>query len=52
MSKTTGSRSQTNPYQLEELFVTFHRTPAGIAWRCRAMAANTGSSVVAFSCRF
>ena len=26
----------TNPYQLEELFVKFHRTPAGIAWRWRA----------------
>ena len=36
MSKTTGSRSQTSPYQLEELFVKFHRTPAGIAWRWRA----------------
>jgi hypothetical protein len=35
MSKTS-SRSQTNPYQLEELFVKFHRTPAGIAWRWRA----------------
>jgi hypothetical protein len=36
MPKNTGSRSQTNPYQLEELFVKFHRTPAGIAWRWRA----------------
>ena len=37
MSKTTGSRNQrNNPYQLEELFVQFHRTPAGIAWRWRA----------------
>ena len=36
MPKTTGSRSQANPYQLEELFVKFHRTPAGIAWRWRA----------------
>src|SRR5579864_6872540 len=25
-----------NPYQLEELLVKFHRTPAGIAWRWRA----------------
>ena len=32
----TSSRSQrNNPYQLEELFVKFHRTPAGIAWRWR-----------------
>ena len=36
MPKNTGSRSQANPYQLEELFVKFHRTPAGIAWRWRA----------------
>ena len=38
MSKNTsgGSRNQrNNPYQLEELFVKFHRTPAGIAWRWR-----------------
>ena len=41
MSKTTGSRSQTNPYQLEELFVKFHRTPAGIAWRWRTELAIT-----------
>jgi hypothetical protein len=33
----TSSRSQRNtPYQLEELLVKFHRTPAGIAWRWRA----------------
>jgi hypothetical protein len=32
----TSSRTQrNNPYQLEELFVKFHRTPAGIAWRWR-----------------
>ena len=36
MSKTSASRSQTNPYQLDDLFVKFHRTPAGIAWRWRA----------------
>jgi hypothetical protein len=34
---TTSSRTlRNNPYQLEELFVKFHRTPAGIAWRWRA----------------
>ena len=43
MSKTTGSRSQTNPYQLEELFAKFHRTPAGIAWRWRAELAITAT---------
>ena len=38
MPKTTGSgrNQRNNPYQLEELFVKFHRTPAGIAWRWRA----------------
>ena len=41
MPKTTGSRSQANPYQLEELFVKFHRTPAGIAWRFRTELAIT-----------
>jgi hypothetical protein len=37
MSKTAsaGHGQRTNPYQLEELFVRFHRTPAGIAWRWR-----------------
>ena len=36
MPANTSSRSQrNNPYQLEELFVKFHRTPAGIAWRWR-----------------
>ena len=34
---TTSSRNlRNNPYQLEELFVKFHRTPAGVAWRWRA----------------
>jgi len=37
MSKTSGSgrSKQGSPYQLEELFVKFHRTPAGVAWRWR-----------------
>ena len=37
MPKSNGnSRNQrNNPYQLEELFVTFHHSPAGIAWRWR-----------------
>ena len=38
MSKNTGGsgrNQRNNPYQLEELFVKFHRTPAGIAWRWR-----------------
>jgi hypothetical protein len=37
MPKNTGSgRSQRhNPYQFEEAFARFHRTPAGAAWRWR-----------------
>ena len=38
MSKNTsgsGRNQRNNPYQLEELFIKFHRTPAGIAWRWR-----------------
>src|ERR1700722_14104713 len=42
MSKTgsAGHGQRTNPYQLEELFVRFHRTPAGIAWRWRTELAT------------
>jgi hypothetical protein len=36
MSATSSRTQRNNPYQLEELFVKFHRTPAGIAWRWRA----------------
>ena len=43
MPKTTGSRRQNTPYQLEELLVRFHRTPAGIAWRCRTELAITAA---------
>jgi hypothetical protein len=44
MPKTTSSRTQRgNPYQLEELFVKFHRTPAGIAWRFRTELALTAT---------
>src|SRR5947199_436656 len=31
----SGRNQRNNPYQLEELFVKFHRSPAGIAWRWR-----------------
>jgi hypothetical protein len=31
----SGRNQRNNPYQLEGLFVKFHRTPAGIAWRWR-----------------
>ena len=31
----SGRNQRNNPYQLDELFLKFHRTPAGIAWRWR-----------------
>ena len=34
-NRSSGRNQRNNPYQLEELFVKFHRTPAGIAWRWR-----------------
>src|SRR5262245_9915070 len=35
MPNTAGRNHRNNPYQLEELFIKFNRTPAGIAWRWR-----------------
>ena len=35
MPNTASRNHRNNPYQLEELFVKFNRTPAGIAWRWR-----------------
>ena len=34
-NRGSGRNQRNNPYQLDELFVKFHRTPAGIAWRWR-----------------
>ncbi len=49
MSKTSGSRrNQASPYQLEELFVKFNRTPAGLAWRWRAELALLSVLAAAF----
>ena len=50
MPKTGGnSRNQrNNPYQLEELFVKFHRTPAGIAWRWRTELLTLAALAVVF----
>jgi hypothetical protein len=38
MPKTTGfgRNHRTDPYQLDDLFVSFRRTPAGTIWRWRA----------------
>jgi hypothetical protein len=35
-TRSAGRTQRTNPYQLDDLFVSFHRTPAGVAWRWRA----------------
>src|SRR3984957_20386010 len=39
-TRAAGHGQRANPYQLEELFVRFHRTPAGIAWRWRTELAT------------
>jgi hypothetical protein len=47
--KNNGSRNQrNNPYQLEELFMKFHHTPAGIAWRWRTELLILSILAVAF----
>ena len=50
MPKTggTGRNQRTNPYQLDELFIKFHRTPAGIAWRWRTELLTLSTLAVAF----
>ncbi len=45
----TASRNQRNsPYQLEELFAKWNRTPAGIAWRWRTELLTLSSLAVIF----
>jgi hypothetical protein len=34
-NRGSGRNQRNNPYQLEELFIKFNHTPAGIAWRWR-----------------
>jgi hypothetical protein len=49
MSKTnsSGRNQRNNPYQLEELFIKFNHTPAGIAWRWRTeLLVLTGLAVI------
>ena len=46
-ARGSGRNQRTNPYQLEELFVKFHRTPAGIAWRWRTELASLAASAAA-----
>ncbi len=44
----SGRNQRNNPYQLEELFVKFHRTLAGIAWRWRTELAVLTTLAAAF----
>jgi hypothetical protein len=39
-TRSAGRTQRTNPYQLDDLFVSFHRTPAGVAWRWRTELAT------------
>ncbi|MGH3218631.1 MAG: hypothetical protein ACRDPY_07960 [Streptosporangiaceae bacterium] len=50
MSKNPGGsgRKQANLYQLEELFVKWNRSPAGVAWRWRAELAVLAVLGIAF----
>ena len=34
-NRGSGRNQRNNPYQLDELFIKFNHTPAGIAWRWR-----------------
>jgi len=47
-SNGSGRNQRNNPYQLEELFVRFHRTPAGIAWRWRTELLTLSALAAAF----
>ena len=46
-ARGSGRNQRNNPYQLEELFVKFHRTPAGIAWRWRTELLSLAASAAA-----
>ena len=50
MPKNNGSgrNQRNNPYQLEELFVKFHHSPAGIAWRWRTELLTLSGLAVVF----
>ncbi len=39
----TGRNHRNNPYQLDDMFVRFHRSPAGIAWRWRTELLTTST---------
>ena len=48
MPNTASRNHRYNPYQLEELFIKFNRTPAGIAWRWRTELLTLSVLAVAF----
>src|SRR5579875_3372964 len=35
MARTTARNQRNNPYAFDDLFVKFHRSAAGVAWRWR-----------------
>src|SRR5690349_3371962 len=47
-NRGSGRNQRNNPYQIEELFVTWQRTPAGIAWRWRTEFATLLASFAAW----
>jgi len=47
-NRGSGRNQRNNPYQLEELFIKFNHTPAGIAWRWRTELLTLSGLVVVF----
>ena len=47
-TRGSGRNQRNNPYQLDELFLKFHRTPAGIAWRWRTELLTLSGLAVVF----
>ena len=47
-NRGSGRNQRNNPYQLEELFIKFNHTPAGIAWRWRTELLTLSALAVLF----
>ena len=47
-NRGSGRNQRNNPYQLEELFIKFNHTPAGIAWRWRTELLTLTALAVVF----
>jgi hypothetical protein len=47
---SAGRTQRTNPYHFDELFVKFHRTPAGVAWRWRTELLSLAVLAVVLRC--